>query len=207
MKRCEAVADQSVDRKQWLLERKKLITASDVAVIMGCTRWKTPLKLFDEKMSEEEPEELDNKHIRRGKRLEGPIVEKVAKSYFPDPVPFRRVSKLYRSVQFPWLGATPDALLRVKGASALLECKAPSAKPPMARKEHVWQLVTQMAVTGIYRGVIAYGVENADGELQIYCTSLSVDNPTGMKKVGDMLKKTKRFHDCIAEGQLPMELW
>lgn len=54
---------------EWLELRKKSITATDIATIMGVNPYKTPYELWQEKVGLREPE-AENDAMRRGKSLE-----------------------------------------------------------------------------------------------------------------------------------------
>ena len=58
---------QTVD---WLKFRRKKIGSSDAAIILGISPWSTPYKLWCEKLSDKEPQQLTNFVIDRGNRWE-----------------------------------------------------------------------------------------------------------------------------------------
>lgn len=59
-------------REDWLLARTTGIGGSDVAAILGLSKWKTPLQVYQEKRGEIEPQ-ADNDAMRWGRYLE-PVV-------------------------------------------------------------------------------------------------------------------------------------
>lgn len=59
-------------RKDWLKARTAGIGGSDVAAMLGLSKWKTPLQLYQEKRGELPPQ-ADNKAMRWGRYLE-PVV-------------------------------------------------------------------------------------------------------------------------------------
>lgn len=75
-------------RARWLTRRRELITASDVAAILGHDPRRGAFQVWAEKLGLVEPE--DNPWMRRGRRFEGPIAEEYAEEtgrvvYAPDP--------------------------------------------------------------------------------------------------------------------------
>ncbi len=60
------------DRANWLAQRNTGIGGSDVAALLGLSKWKTPLQLYLEKRGEAEPQP-DNEAMRWGRYLE-PVV-------------------------------------------------------------------------------------------------------------------------------------
>jgi len=60
--------------EEWLERRKRSISSTDIAAIMGMNPYVTPLDIYNRKIStEESPGTVDNKYTRMGKRLE-PII-------------------------------------------------------------------------------------------------------------------------------------
>ena len=49
--------DEAARKEAWLSERRKHITGTDVAAILGLSRFKTPLRVWLEKKGEIEPDE------------------------------------------------------------------------------------------------------------------------------------------------------
>lgn len=63
-----------MNRDEWLMWRKEGIGSSDVAVIMGTSRFKTPYELWEEKTSKEIKEDDSNQFIKdMGNQAEGKI--------------------------------------------------------------------------------------------------------------------------------------
>ncbi len=68
-----AVLEQpTASRDEWLEHRKTGIGGSDVAAILGLSKWRTPLQVFREKRGES-PSQPDNNAMRWGRYLE-PVV-------------------------------------------------------------------------------------------------------------------------------------
>lgn len=65
-----------MERTEWLEERKKRIGASECAIVMGFSPWKSPLALYYEKTGEIEPEDISDKAvIKMGIKLEPVVAE------------------------------------------------------------------------------------------------------------------------------------
>lgn len=91
-------------RVAWLAERRKLVTASDAAAILGADPRRGPLAVYAEKLGAEIPETLP---MRRGKRWEQVIADEYGEQTG------RRVEAVGEYViqhhpDIPWLGATLD---------------------------------------------------------------------------------------------------
>lgn len=137
-------------------ERMTYIGGSDIAAIMGQSRWKTPYRLWAEKTGKIEMPDLSNvESVEMGTRLEQFVAnlfsEKTGKAV-------RKAPKSYSHPDYPYLVAHVDRL--ITGTDELLECKTCSAykleewenKIP---KEYVLQVVWYLGITGRKRGWIA----------------------------------------------------
>ncbi len=137
-------------------ERRQYIGGSDIAAIMGQSRWKTPYRLWAEKTGKIEiPDLSNNPAVEMGTRLEQFVAElfseKTGKAV-------RKQSKMYQHSQYPFMAAHVDRL--ITGSDELLECKTCSQykleewenKIP---KEYVLQVIWYLGITGRKRGWIA----------------------------------------------------
>ena len=106
---CDWLGATSSERPAWLALRKGLITASDVACIMGEVPQRSPMAVYVEKRRElaanDEALSLDDPRFW-GNVIEQPMLRAVAEyhgwEYFPG-------GALLRSKQYPFIGATLDA--------------------------------------------------------------------------------------------------
>lgn len=137
-------------------ERMKYIGGSDIAAVLGQSRWKTPYRLWAEKTGKIiVPDLSSNEAVEMGNRLEQLVAdifsEKTEKTV-------RRAPKMYRHSEYPFLVANIDRL--IVGGDELLECKTCSAykleewenKIP---KEYLLQVMWYLGITGRKRGWIA----------------------------------------------------
>lgn len=70
--------------QEWLDWREGGITATDCTVILGASKYKTPLQLWEEKTGKSQPEDISNNpHVRRGNRLE-PVARKAIERQIGD---------------------------------------------------------------------------------------------------------------------------
>lgn len=103
------IIGDSRDRERWLKARLSpdTVGASDVASVLGVSRFKSAYRLACEKTGQLPQENLDdNEAVFWGNQLEEPIAEGFGKRAGHFVVPF---GLTLRSVEFPWLTATPDA--------------------------------------------------------------------------------------------------
>lgn len=95
------------NEEAWLAERLKGIGGSDVAALMGLSRYKTPYTLWCEKSGEVEQPDLSSKEAVQW----GNILEPVVGAHYAEQHPertVRRVNALCRSIARPWAQASLD---------------------------------------------------------------------------------------------------
>jgi putative phage-type endonuclease len=92
-------------REQWLQERRRLVTASDCAAIIGEDPRRGPLAVYASKVGDIEAEETIP--MRRGRRFEAVIAEDYAEQT-GRPVAALGEYEITRHPSIPWLGATLD---------------------------------------------------------------------------------------------------
>lgn len=150
-------------REQWLARRRELITASDVAAIIGVDRFRTPSDVYADKLGLGAFEETEA--MRWGRRLEPSIAEAYADATQRDVVAEPEYHIAIHP-DIPWLGATLDrgVLPTDTGEPApalgrgALELKATefaaqwTDDPPVP---YVVQLTIQMACTSRQWGSLA----------------------------------------------------
>jgi putative phage-type endonuclease len=100
------------DETAWLKARKRVLTASDMAAVLGLNPWKSALDVYLDKQGPSEPRE-DNDAMWWGRHLEGKIAEAYSDGKYSGR-PIRRVGKhkyvLLVSRKYPYLAATLDFL-------------------------------------------------------------------------------------------------
>lgn len=104
-------------------ERRLGIGGSDIAAIVGINKWLTPLDVYLEKISNEEPYEEERPLMGPNPIEWGNIMEPVIIEYFERAANLRCITGLetYVHPEYPYMRANVDA--KVLGEDALLECK------------------------------------------------------------------------------------
>ena len=138
---------------EWLLARKQFIGASEVACILGLSRYSTPLGIYNDKLS---PSVVDDmtEWQEWGHRLEEPVARWVAETKSLDVL---ASPGLLRSVEYPWLGATPDRVtplgepIEIKTSDRFMAEQWAEGVPDNYRI----QVLVQMIVLGARKGYLA----------------------------------------------------
>src|ERR1700761_6028461 len=153
----------TAEREAWLKRRKNLLTASDVAAVMGMNKHKRAEVVFNEKTGAVEPPDLSRiPAIQAGQYFEAGILQ-----HFADAHPEFTGGVLQNGPQevispvLPWLAATPDGDARGETENhparrvAVVEAKWTSTDWRGKAPEHYWvQLQVQMHCTGLPVGWI-----------------------------------------------------
>lgn len=154
-------------RHAWLQARKTGIGATDAAVILGLSKYKSPLALYAEKAGLVDEDDQEHDALEWGRRLEPVIAakyEEVTGRTTFDPGAF----ELQRNASEPWMFATLDRIVTAPPADGALPYDSPGVlelKTAAAWARDQWdkepppiyqvQVQHQLAVTGHLWGSIA----------------------------------------------------
>ncbi len=169
--------------KEWLDLRKTKITATDSAVIIGANPWKTPLELYEEKLSSTD-QLTKNAAMQRGIDL-----EPAARELF---IIKTGIIVKPAVVVEDWAMASLDGLS--EDQSMAVEIKCPGAKGQDMAKIGVIpdyyypQLQHQMMVLGIDQ-MYYFSFDGIDG---VVLTVIRND-----EYIANMAVKEKEFYDCV----------
>jgi putative phage-type endonuclease len=104
--------------KEILEIRKTGIGGSDVAAILGISKYKTCAEIWSEKIGSGTAEKEETELMHWGNVLEEVIAVEYAKK---NNVRLKEPTETYRHKEYPFLLANPDRL--IEGVNAILECK------------------------------------------------------------------------------------
>lgn len=147
------VITPTANTPEWLKARKGFIGASEVACILGLSKWSTPLGIYTDKLSSSVRDDM-TEWQEWGHRLEDAIAQWADDTQnivvLPSP-------GLLQSVEFPWLGATPDRVtdkgepVELKTSAQFMAADWVDGVPDSYRI----QVLVQMIVLGARRGYLA----------------------------------------------------
>jgi len=141
-----------------LIERQKGIGGSDAGTAVGVNPYKSPFKLYLEKIGDVVPEDISNKPaVKRGVRLEPEIMKWVKEDL---DITLRKDNNTHISKEYPYLFCHNDGT--VVGSHRIAEIKAPSIHmrdkwgepgtdsiPPYYLAQGVHALVIQPEMEGV----------------------------------------------------------
>jgi len=136
-------------------DRNLYIGGSDIAAVMGKSRYKTPYRLWCEKTGRIENTVSNIEAVQLGTELEEFVAQTFAKR---TDKPVRKAPKAYQHPDYPFMVAHVDRL--ITGSDELLECKTCSAYKldewqNAIPKEYVLQVMWYLGITGRKKGWIA----------------------------------------------------
>lgn len=158
-------------KSDWLIARKQGIGGSDMAAIMGLSRFRTALDVYYDKTTND-TDDKDNVVFRRGRALEPLIVELFREAHGYEVI-HNTGNELLVHNEIPYLFGTNDGtIIRPDGTQGTLECKSAaglgSAKWQQGvPKEYIIQTQHYMSIYGHEWGYIAWLVDDIYGDLEI----------------------------------------
>lgn len=149
-------------------DRGGFIGGSDIAAILGISRWRTPLSVWAEKTGQVPPDDSDNLPKKLGRRLEEVVAELFMEK---TGLKVQRANERRVHPKYPHFRAQIDRL--IVGQDELLECK--TASPWMAKEwaeeempqEYIAQVMWQLACSGRKRGHLAVLIGNQDFKTRV----------------------------------------
>lgn len=184
--------DAPSNTPEWLRARKAFLGASEVACVLGLSKWSTPLGIYMDKLSDDVSDSMTEQQ-ELGHVLEPAVAEMVTRrtgmSVLDSP-------GLVQSTIYPWLGATPD---RVNDLGEPVELKTSNAHmkgdwetgPP---DSYVIQVLVQMIVLGQRRGHLAV----IHGDFTFEYFPIEWDQPT----VDQIIENTRVFWQEHVEARV-----
>lgn len=217
------------DRESWLEARKPLRQASDSAVILGCSPWKTPARLYDEIKGTVKVQDISDKpYIQYGKSME-PLIRNQMMLDIPYFSLFYSEFGILVSKARPWQGCTLDGELTVvdednpwgfgKGTKGVLEIKTGSFRRESDLDEwkdgipqhYYCQVIHQLSVTQ-YAFVIVVARVKRDGfkdddqgfpEIRTFYRIVDTRNPQVKEDIVALNEKEAQFNRRLEENRRP----
>ncbi len=182
-------------------DRMKMIGGSDIAAVMGVSRWKTPLALWAEKSGEVEAEDISGKeYVQLGTELEDFVAKKFERE---SGLKVRRDTRTFTyNADYPYMVAHIDR--RIQGTDELLECKTCSAWKAKEWEgeeipvEYILQVMWYLGITGMKKGYIAVLI----GGQSFKWKEIDFDQDLFDK----MVKAAADFMNAVANKQAPIAI-
>jgi len=119
-------ATKGLDKKEWLMYRKRGIGGSDAGAVCGLNPYRTAMQVYEDKTMDT-IEEFDNEAMRQGREFEDYVARRFMEATGKK---VRRSNFMYYDETYPFMLADVDRM--IVGENAGLECK--TASPYLADK-------------------------------------------------------------------------
>lgn len=204
--------------EEWLLNRKRGIGGSDVASILGISRYKSAYDLYMEK-KDSAIQHITNEAIEKGNRMEGPLID----LFFAKHKKYQRINTKdisLKSKKYDFMMASLDsAFIDDQDNKCILEIKTTTIQNSKMRKEwgyyddykeeyielvpqqYYCQVLHYLAVTGFDKAVVYAHLDYAykdDSEVLIRVVS----REDVLNDIDHVIKNEKKFWDDF-ENNLP----
>jgi len=178
--------------------RHLYIGGSDIAAVLGKSRYKTPYRLWCEKTGQIEQKVQNLEAVEMGTRLEQFVADLFA---VKTDKSLRRAPKAYQHPDYPFMVAHVDRL--ITGTDELLECKTCSAYKldewqNAIPQEYVLQVIWYLGITGRKRGWIACLIGGQKFDYK------PIDFDSELFDI--MVKKAREFWDMVQNNKPPLIL-
>lgn len=191
------MAVQTVSHQDVVTNRHEYIGGSDIAAIMGMSRWKTPLKLWTEKTQKLPAPDLSNvEAVELGSDLEEFVAQKFSQK---TGKAVRKAPKMYVHPEYSYMVAHIDRL--VTGTDELLECKTASFfkkdewENDEIPQEYILQVMWYLGITGRKVGHIAVLI----GGQSFKYKQIGFDQ----ELFDQMVEAAKEFWECVQNDNPP----
>lgn len=155
MESCRAV-NITQNSPAWLEWRNGGIGGSEIAAIVGASKWGTALSVWAKKTGIAKDEVEENGNMEWGHRLENAVTDKWMDEHTDYTLEIR--GPVFERIDMPWMRASLDNIVVAPdGTMEALECKTASSDDDwigpdgeeLIPESYCWQAVWQMAVTGL----------------------------------------------------------
>ncbi len=147
------------NEEAWRAERRNGIGASDAASILGMSKWKSNVALWEEKVGLREPDDISDKpYVQYGHAAEPHLRALFALDHPELDVLYESPYKIIRNDEYPYIQASPDGELVEKstGRRGGLEIKTTEIRNPRqwddwkdrVPDQYYCQIIWQMIATG-----------------------------------------------------------
>lgn len=199
---CEFVGVTDSDREAWLEARRSMLTASDMAAILGEDPYRDAWDVYVEKTMPPGPDvPLDIGDPRFwGKVLEQPIAEAVCRYYGWE---FHRGGALLRSRLHSWLGCTLDAEIFRDWTEGWLPWEGKTSRVPKGWDEDSGELPPRVLVQAQVQLVVTRAPRNIVFGLLQGSTPHQLPIEPDDEFHAIVIEEGERFMDLVKRGEPP----
>lgn len=205
--------------EEWLLNRKKGIGGSDVAAILGVSKYKTPHDLYTEKKNNT-VQHITNEAIEKGNRMEAPLID----LFFAKYKNYQKINTKdisLTSKKYDFMKASLDsAFIDEVGHKCVLETKTTTIQNAKMRKEwgyyddykeeyielipqqYYCQALHYLIVTGFQKVIVYAHIDYAYKDDSEVLTRV-VNREDVLSDIEYIIQKEKKFWDDFENNVSP----
>jgi putative phage-type endonuclease len=205
--------------EEWLLNRKKGIGGSDVAAILGVSKYKTPHDLYTEKKNNT-VQHITNEAIEKGNRMEAPLID----LFFAKYKNYQKINTKdisLTSKKYDFMKASLDsAFIDEVGHKCVLETKTTTIQNAKMRKEwgyyddykeeyielipqqYYCQALHYLIVTGFQKVIVYAHIDYAYKDDSEVLTRV-VNREDVLSDIEYIIQKEKKFWDDFENNITP----
>lgn len=198
-------------REDWLRERRNGIGGSEVAAIVGLSKWKTATELWQEKVFGLSKDLSDNEAVSKGVRLE-PYLRGLFTGLHPEyHVEYYPYDILYQD-ETPYFFATLDGeLTDSDGKHAVLEIKTATPQSKRAWTEwneglpmnYLCQTVWQLYCSGYDYVILFAALFGQEGDITLREYLIDRNDPQVQTDMEYLVEKATEFWKSVETKQIP----
>ena len=182
-------------RAAWLKQRQLGIGGSDVAPILGLSKWRTPLDVYNDKTSDT-LDDIDNTSMEWGRRLEPVIRQKYADV---TGMPVVQPSAMFQSVLHPFMVANVDG---IRADGALVEIK--TARSGTDWGDEGTDQIPEYYFTQVQHYMAVLGADRCDVAVLIGGSDFRIYTVERDEEIIDMLiEEERKFWDLVVNRTPP----
>lgn len=190
---CTAIPLETA-RTEWLKQRRLGIGGSDVAPILGLSKWRTPLDIYNDKTSDE-VDDSDNASMEWGRRLEPVIRQKYADM---TGMAVSQPDAMFQSIEHPFMVANVDG---VRTDGVILEIK--TARSGADWGEEGTDEIPEYYLTQVQHYMAVLGAERCDIAVLIAGSDFRIYTVKRDQELIDMLIDEERKFWDLVEARTP----
>lgn len=196
---------KNLSHDDWLLLRNKGIGGSDLGIIMGYSKYKSNIELWEEKTNLKQSEFKDSPATIRGKKSEEHIL-KLWEAFNAERVKVIIPTHSYCHSKYEWIRANFDAFGVVDGEKCIIEIKTAEVKNFNDWRDKVpmtyyLQCLHYMLVSGLKTAWIVVGIK-LFGRKDISIKEYKIT--WNDKEIEMILENEKEFYNQVVTKKRPL---
>jgi putative phage-type endonuclease len=192
--------DIKLDKTWWLIARRSGIGGSDVAAILGVSKWQTNIDIYNEKISTETPVDKSSGAMHWGNVLEDPVAREYA---LQTGLKIAKDNRLLRCKEHPFMQANIDR--RILGHKKGLEVKTANQFAAGDWGEQGTDQIPEYYIPQVMHYMIVTGWKSWDVAVLIGGSDFRIYTVNFNQALADVIiDKCAEFWECVQNKTPPV---